>query len=410
MSVAAEVDTGSPGRAPAAPWRLDVPLAMVLTAVPLLLFGHSGQLPLLLSVLMNAPLVFRRTWPTTSFALASLACLLQAVLYDRPVPGQLGFLVACYSLAGYASKAPVRFAGLAVATIAGPIAAWDWETPPSRTPAQLLVGGALLSGLACVCWVAGDLLRRRRLVVQRLAEQNLALRRDRDQRLQLAAQSERTRIARDMHDIVAHSLSVIVVQADGAAYAAAHDRSFDLDRARSALDTIADTAREALAETRHLVAVLRDATDTALPDLTPTADLADLPDLVDRLCTSGRRVELTRTGDLDAVPREAALAAYRIVQESLTNVLKHAGPGAAARVEVSHAAGLLTVNIEDDGAGAAFGEVAAGPADGDLPTGNGIVGMTERAASLGGRLTAGPRFGGGFRVTATLPIAARTSP
>src|SRR5699024_3558451 len=152
----------------------------------------------------------------------------------------------------------------------------------------------------------------------------------RDQRARIAAQDERTRIAREMHDIVAHSLSVVVVQADGAAYTARHAPDFDRERAGRALTTIGTTAREALAEARRLVGVLRTTEDEGdappLLEYTPTATLADLPDLVDRVAGSGVDATLATPDDLSGVPRESGLAAYRIVQESLTNVIKHAGP------------------------------------------------------------------------------------
>ena len=201
-----------------------------------------------------------------------------------------------------------------------------------------------------------------------------------------------------MHDIVAHSLSVVVVQADGAAYTAEHSADFSREHAQRALTTIGTTAREALSETRRLVGVLRTAEDEGgdPTDLvyTPTETLADLPDLVDRVAASGIDVTLDQLVDVSAVPRETGLAAYRIVQESLTNVIKHAGSGARVRVRVD-ADAQLRVEIRDDGRGAAARD------DGD---GHGLIGMRERAASVGGTMTAGPASGGGYLVTADLPF------
>lgn len=238
-------------------------------------------------------------------------------------------------------------------------------------------------------------MRSRRAVLSRLEEQNAALRRDRDQRAQLAAQQERGRIARDMHDIVAHSLSVIVVQADGASYAAGLDQMSTSPRGREALDTIATTAREALSETRRLVGVLRDAGQDT--DYVPTAGLDGLPELLDRLRASGLDVSCAVSGQPRPIAREVDIAAYRFVQESLTNVLKHGGPGARARVLIEHGP-VLRVSVTDDGRGAAADH------DGE---GNGIIGMRERAAAVGGALTAGPRPGGGFAVTARMVLDAQ---
>lgn len=198
-----------------------------------------------------------------------------------------------------------------------------------------------------------------------------------------------------MHDIVAHSLSVVVVQADGAAYTATHSEGFDRDHAHRALTTIATIAREALSETRHLVGVLRTAEDDDT-DLvyTPTETLADLPDLVDRVAASGIDVTLEQVVDPAVVPRETGLAAFRIVQESLTNVIKHAGPHARVTVRVVSDA-QLRVEVRDDGRGAAASD------DGN---GHGLIGMRERAASVGGTMTAAPAIGGGYVVTAALPI------
>nr|WP_281366052.1 sensor histidine kinase [Janibacter cremeus] len=250
-----------------------------------------------------------------------------------------------------------------------------------------------------LCWLWGDLTRKRRELVLRLREQNEALRRDQDQRARLAAQDERTRIAREMHDIVAHSLSVVVVQADGAAYTAMHSGDFDREHAGGALTTIGTTAREALAETRRLVGVLRTADDEegGITDLdySPTDALTELPDLVDRMAASGFDVTLDAPSDLEAVPREAGLAAYRIVQESLTNAIKHAGPGARVRVGVATTGDELRVEVRDDGRG------AAAPDDG---RGHGLIGMRERAASASGTVVTGPAPGGGYRVAAALPL------
>lgn len=216
----------------------------------------------------------------------------------------------------------------------------------------------------------------------------------------LAAEQERSRIAREMHDIVAHSLSVIVVQADGAGYTLAQpgEQSRQLVVAASALEVIGSTARTALAETRRLVGVLRD--DQADEGLTPMVSLAALPALLERTRAAGLPLEACFEGDPDAHgPLGAGVeaAAYRIVQEALTNVMKHAGPGAFATVLIEHTATGLHIAVRDDGQG-------PGVDDGH---GHGLIGMHERVAAFGGSLVTQGREPNGFEVVATLPAEQR---
>nr|WP_255523753.1 sensor histidine kinase [Terrabacter sp. MAHUQ-38] len=210
--------------------------------------------------------------------------------------------------------------------------------------------------------------------------------------MRLAAQQERAAIAREMHDVVAHALSVIVVQADGAAYAAERSPEGALARSVGALETIGSTARDALTETRRLVGVLRDPESGA--ELAPTGGVDQLGDLVAGVRAAGVPVSLTVRGAERGRPMGLDLAAYRVVQESLTNVIKHAGPGARAVVDVEQGAGLLRIRVTDDGVGARSRD------DGH---GHGLHGMRERVAVHGGTLTAGPGAGGGFEVLATMP-------
>ena len=360
--------------------------------------NHEALFLFLVSSLQTLPLAWRRSRPELSFALVVVGHLLQLVVAETPLPANIAALMSAYAVAGYSERSWVRRLGLLVAALAGVLATRDWVGyRESTVPGQIMSTG-FIGGMAMVCWLWGDLTRKRRELVARLREQNEALRRDRDQRARIAAQDERTRIAREMHDIVAHSLSVVVVQADGAAYTARHAPDFDRERAGRALTTIGTTAREALAETRRLVGVLRTTEDEGdaptLLEYTPTATLADLPDLVDRVAASGVDAVLEAPADLSTVPRESGLAAYRIVQESLTNVIKHAGPGARVRV-VLRVDRVLELEVRDDGRGGAVLD------DGH---GHGIIGMRERATSVGGTMTAGPAPGGGYLVTASLPF------
>jgi len=375
-------------------WLLMTALAVVSlaqTPTRLVVIGlvSSGQV---------LPLAWRRTRPEVAFALVVVTHVIQLVVLDTTLPSNVSALIGAYAVARYSTHRRVRLAGALISVVAGPLAVLDWDTYRDLSGSGRVIASCYLSGLALLCWYWGDLTRKRRELVSRLREQNEALRRDRDQRARIATQDERTRIAREMHDIVAHSLSVVVVQADGAAYSAAHAEDFDRGRAGQALETIGTTAREALAETRRLVGVLRtdDEGGPGALAYAPTGSLADLPDLVGRVADSGVTVTLEDEVGALEVPREVGLAAHRIVQESLTNVIKHAGPAAGARVRVRVRDGALHVEVLDDGRGAGAHD------DG---SGHGLVGMRERADSLGGSVAAGPVPGGGYRVRAVLPFA-----
>lgn len=378
---------------------------VLFTALPLG-FGSRWWI-VLLSIAIIVPLWWRRRYPLASAGAMAVVCLFQLAVYDQVLPSDIAPLFAIYATAAYGSSRRRRVAGLAMG-VGGAIAGglrWSLSEQPGLTWSQFAVIFAFsLMGLgmsAVSVWILGDLLRSRREVLENLQKQNAALARDQEQRAAIAAQEERTRIAREMHDIVAHSLSVVVVQADGGAYAARSgpaDTAAALERAASTLDTIGATARQALTETRRLVGVLRQE-DSEL-ELAPQAGLDEIEHVVKRMNDAGIPTSYDETGRRGELPREVELAAYRVVQESLTNVMKHAGPDAIAHVEIAHLGDRLMVLVTDDGRGAA--------ADGD-GDGNGIVGMRERVQVYGGSLTAGPRHGAGFAVRATIPMVGDTS-
>jgi signal transduction histidine kinase len=212
---------------------------------------------------------------------------------------------------------------------------------------------------------------------------------------QRAVAEERTRIARELHDVVAHSLSVVIAQADGGRYAGTSDPQ----AATGALEAIAATGRQALTDMRSLLGVLR---EDGGQEFAPQPDVAAIDRLVADVQASGLDVDLIVEGAPVAMPAGPQLAAYRIVQESLTNVLKHAGPASRAWVRLHWRPDALEVAVLDDGRGAA---AAVAEEDGPVPSapGHGLLGMRERAELHGGRLTAAPRHGGGFGVQAVLP-------
>lgn len=407
---------------------LDTIGALLLFAVSVLTMGYRVEYSWIVA-LQTMPLAFRRVAPMRVGLAVAGGCLVQAVVIETPLPSNVAVPIVLYTVA---SLAPDRlrslgilalgFVGVVVATIR-----WNYASlavDGTFSVGQAVFVGVALSLIVVPAWVLGDAVRNRRIVMRRLQEQNEALARDRDQRAALAAQAERTGIAREMHDIVAHSLAVVVVQADGAAYATRTALAASADqptadagasgralaeRAASTLETVADTAREALADTRRLVGVLRDGR-TPEAEYAPTDGLAGLDALVERVRSSGIEVTLVIEGADEgddaasiavSVTREVDLAAYRIVQESLTNVLKHAGAHARAWVRLRCDDRLLGIEVIDDGGGLAPGAV---PADGQ---GNGIIGMQERVAVLDGTLHAGPRHPSGFGVQATIPLTTR---
>jgi signal transduction histidine kinase len=339
---------------------------------------------------LTVPVIFRRSHPTGAFITAVCAGAAQVIVNARIVPADLAIVVLLYTLAAYTTRRASAIGLLAcLLGSAGAILRWQ---PHALSPTNwLLAGSILLGGPTLIAWVLGDSMRYRRAYYANLEERAARLERDRDAQAQIAAAAERARIARELHDVVAHNVSVMVVQADGAAYALGTNPG----RAREALTAISATGRQALTEMRVLLGVLRRNDDGEQAVLAPLPGLGQLDELLDQTRAAGLPVSCTVDGAPRPLPGGAALAAYRIVQESLTNTRKHAGPGASARVGLRYTADALELTITDDGLG------AAAPCDG---AGHGLTGMTERAAMYGGSVQAGPRPDGGFGVTAWLPV------
>lgn len=339
--------------------------------------GVAGYLGL--SAVLLAPLVWRSR-PVASFAIVSLVSFVQWLAGLQPVPANLAVLVALWAVAYRCSFRWALAAGL-VAELGIFLALVNWYTPTF---------GMFFSGSIFVVtiWLTGLYANTRRRYLEGLEERAERAERERDQQARMAAAAERARIARELHDVVAHNVSVIVVQADGAGYAL----DSDLEEARLAVRNISKTGRAALAEMRRLVGVLRE-NEAAGTDYTPQPGLGQLEELVRdsavpaRLRVGGVPVEL---------PEGQQLAIYRIVQEALTNALKHGGPGVRASVEIDYNSSDLVVRVSDDGRG------AAAPSS---PGGHGLIGMRERVGLYGGAVSAAPRQGGGYEVLARLPMA-----
>jgi signal transduction histidine kinase len=239
-------------------------------------------------------------------------------------------------------------------------------------------------------FVAGRVLRQRHARLEALAAHAERLEADQATQISAALEDERNRIARELHDIVAHCVSVMVVQAGMAEDLL--DRS--PERAREPLHAVQETGRQAVAELGRMLGLLRDGRAPAAPDLAPQPGTAQLPALADRMSALGLPVQLTVVGEPGPLPPGVDLTAYRIAQEALTNTLKHAGSEANAHVELRYLARALEVEVTDDG------PARTGPAG----TGHGLIGMRERVTIYGGTICAGVRANGGFRVLVTLPL------
>ncbi len=337
------------------------------------------------------PVIFRRANPVGAYVTAVVAGGLQVALGVRPSPTDLAILILLYTLAAYCPRR-VSVWGLAVCLAGSAVAIARWTSLSGHGVLTWLLGGAtLFAGPALLAWVLGDSMRYRRAYYATLEDRAARLERERDAQAAIAAAAERARIARELHDVIAHNVSVMVVQADGASYALGTDPG----RAREALAAISATGRQALAEMRRMLGVLRREEDGSSHGLAPQPGIGELGELLDQARTAGLPVSFRVEGEPRPLPGGAALAAYRIVQESLTNTRKHAGPVASASVLLRYSGDALVLAISDDGQGSAAAPDGAG---------HGLTGMRERVAVYGGSVAAGPRPGGGFEVVATLPL------
>ncbi|WP_305092216.1 sensor histidine kinase [Prescottella sp. R16] len=353
----------------------------------------GGAERVIISLGMTVPLAWRRSHTVISgFVVAAFAVAHLMVVSDLLMPSAIAVPVALYAFAAYAPRWS-SYTALVVAILGAAAAGVEYFGYDGRTWQGAVANASLLVVFVIAVWAFGDLRRVRIQEVEGLSERARLLELERAQEAELAAIGERTRIAREMHDIVAHSLTVVIAQADGGRYGGAKDPQAALD----ALETIASTGRQALTDMRGLLSVLREDRPREFSAL-PGAD--DVGGLVEDLRRGGLAVDLEVSGERRDLPVGTGLTVYRIVQESLTNVLKHAGPGAHARVEMSWGERELDLVVTDDGRGGAAALVDASPG------GQGVIGMKERAGLHGGALAAGPVAGGGYRVHGRLPYTA----
>ncbi|MFF5489276.1 sensor histidine kinase [Streptomyces virginiae] len=357
-------------------------------------FGTRTPEPfsLLLMLLGAAALVFRRRQPRAVLAVTCGLSLLELTTGEPRAPVAMCAVIALYTVASRTDRPTtwrigvLTMAGLTgVAMLAGPL---PWY-------AQENIGIFAWTGMAAA---AGDAVRSRRAFVDAIRERAERAERTRDEEARRRVAEERLRIARDLHDVVAHHIALVNVQAG----VAAHVMDRRPDQAKEALAHVRDASRSALNELRATVGLLRQSGDPEAPT-EPAPGLGVLDELVDTFRHAGLPVEvIVQLEDVAAGPLPAAvdLAAYRVIQEALTNVRKHAGPGAKAEVSVVRVGPSVEVTVLDDG-----GESAdPAPEPGDPGGGHGLLGMRERTGALGGTCFVGPRFGGGYRVHAILPL------
>jgi signal transduction histidine kinase len=364
------------------PPRADVALAVAIGLAGLLEIALTTDHPWRLApvvLLTVAPLPWRRERP---FAVLLVCLAVVAVGETVGYPGQATYLLIELIIAFYSLGAWVEFRRSAVGAAVSlgiilTLVAIHEPGLDNFTFITLVYGGA---------WLVGTFVRRPRLQARQLeaeAAQREAAHREAAQR---AIEEERARIARELHDVVAHSVSVMVIQSG----AVRHRLDGDHPREREALEGVERAGREALDEMRRMLGILRSSGDQ--PSLEPQPGMGELAGLAEQMRTAGLPVELLVTGDR-SLPAGLGLTVYRIVQEALTNVLKHAGP-ARARVTISIGERSVIVEVVDDGSGSAEG----------TGTGHGLVGMRERVGIYGGTLTTGRREDGGFAVRAELPL------
>jgi signal transduction histidine kinase len=388
---------GGSRRLPASAWAFDSALALAAVSVPTAWYVFES-LPLglprsrfvlgcALVLLHTLPLAARRRFPGTVLALILASGLAFAALGLPPDILGIAILVAVYSVAAYGSRW-VSLAGLAAAEVG--LAAV--QLTPSRIGVDTLVGNL---GVVAAAWLLGLFAHNYRIYAATLEERTAELEQAQEALARRAAAEERLRLARELHDVVAHAMSVIAVQSG----VGAHVANTQPKEAAKALAAIEATSRAALEELRRLLGVLRQENEPQ-GELAPVPGLGDLDGLLAEVAKAGLAVRLRVEGTPAPLPAGVDLSAYRIVQEALTNVVKHAGP-ARAQVVVGYRDQDVRVEVTDDGRG-----VTAPTSNGRARVGHGLIGMRERVQVFVGDLEVGPRPGGGFRVAARLPLAA----
>ena len=364
-------------------------------------YSQRWPVVLLAAVLWSCAATIVRHYPMLSLLLLALGGVGLLIGADTPVPLLVAVPVFAFYLARWIPGERSRLV-LLLGTVASILGPCRWLFFAIYTSLQeVLILGAVLTLICFACvlfpYIMGRRLRyseERKFIEHRREVEQLELRVATEQQRVIAAEAQsRNAIARELHDIIAHSLSIIIVQAEGARALATKKP----EAAVTALDTIAETGRNALSEARRMVGVLRRDPNAPGVEYAPAPSLHDIPELVSR---SGDNFTFASEGEVPAVSSTTGLAAYRIVQEAITNVHKHAGPQAHGQVRLTYSENEILIDITDDGIG------ANATTDGH---GNGVRGMHERAMAAGGFVVAQPNAAGGFSVQASLPVSPSTS-
>ena len=381
----------------ARPLVADALLAGLLTVVSLVTLASAwgecdsdcdpGGVAAALVLATTVPLVWRRRHPLAVSLVTGLATAAYGFAHypDLAMPIAIGGVVGMYSVAAWGSRRAALLAGGVAAVVVVVVMSLP------RADADVVDAAFVSLGLAGA-WVLGDRARVQRALAAGLQERAARLERERASEARRAVATERARIARELHDVVAHHVSMMVVQAEAGPVVVERDPA----RAAGAFEAIAATGRQALVEMRRLLGVLRgdgDRDGDGAPSLAPQPGLAQVPSLVEQVGRAGLRVELVVEGPEAPLPAGVDLSAYRIVQEALTNALRHGGAG-QARVMVRYGEHDLELQVHNEGRAAGNGA-----------PGRGLLGMRERVSLFGGELHAGPGPDGGFTVVARLPIA-----
>jgi len=388
---------GYPAARAAARWVSDVLLTLLalVTTIPVLPPDSTRLRAAEVAVLVIsvAPLVVRRIWPVPVFGWILVSAVAVGWWTSSAVDG-LALLIALYTVAAMRPRRDALVCAGLVEVVA--VTALLLYVHSKWWFDAIFVTGMIAAALGLGLYVAA-----RRAYLAELQDRAERLEREADQQAALAAAAERARIAREMHDVVAHHLTVMTTLAEAAVAASASSP----EKATDVMRSVAATGRRALADTRRLLGVLRERDRTGQESagaLQPVPDLSQLDALIEQVRSAGLDTTLELHGQAPDVPASVQLAVYRLVQEALTNTLKHGGAGARACVRLSFAPGELRVDVDDDGAGRAA-PAAAG-------AGGGLPGMTERIHAYGGDVQAGPRPPAGWAVSARLPLDDGASP
>ncbi|WP_326619308.1 sensor histidine kinase [Streptomyces decoyicus] len=363
------------------------------------LHGSERALSAIFAIGLCLVVALRRKAPVKMLLLTAAIGVGQLLAGIETMPADFAMFVIAYTVAS--SPTVPRWASRCAlaGALGGPaLSAVRFRSAfNQRSVGESIFFAVLLTVPFVLAWVLGDSMRTRRAYWAQLEEKAARLEKEREAQSRIAVAAERARIARELHDVVAHNVSVMVVQADGAAYVldAAPEQT------RQALETISGTGRQALAEMRRLLGVLRTGEQPESGEYVPQPGVEQLSDLMEQVRGAGLHVDFQVEGEPRELPSSVELTAYRIVQEALTNTRKHGGPDVAATVRLAYKEDDLDLLVEDDGRGAQRELYEEGGADG---LGHGLIGMRERVGMVGGTLAAGPRPGGGFRVSAVLPL------